>query len=294
MKLRRTKLYLPGNNPNMLLRGHLFGPDGVILDLEDAVAPAQKDAARVLIREVLKRGRFGDCEVTIRINGMDTPEWKEDLQWTVPYGIHGIRIPKVEDPQAIRDIDEELSAIEEKAGIPQGKTLIFCLLETALGIHRAYDIAGASPRVAGICPGGEDLCADLHTSRSNEGTELVGPRQLVVLAANAAGVDALDTVFPRVTDDEGLRQETMFVKQLGFQGKSVIHPNQIPIIHHCFTPTEKEVESARRIVAAAREAEAKGAGAVKVDGKMVDKPVVQRARFTLQRAGIDEEVVEHA
>jgi citrate lyase subunit beta/citryl-CoA lyase len=286
MRLRRTKLYLPGNNPNMLLRGHLFNPDGVILDLEDAVAMSEKDSARILVRDVLKRGDFGSCEVTVRINAMDTEFWRKDIETVVPCGIDGIRIPKVEDPKDIAIMDEALSHIESKAKIRVGKTLIFCLLETALGIWRAYDIAKASKRVAAICPGGEDLRADLKTTRSPNSEELIGPRRMVVLAAHAAGVDALDTVFTDIIDDAGLRRETEWVKQLGYQGKSVIHPNQIPIIHDVFTPTAKEIEQAKKIVEAAAEAAARGLGAVQVDGKMVDKPVVKRAEFTLQRAGL--------
>jgi citrate lyase subunit beta/citryl-CoA lyase len=290
MRLRRTMLYLPGNNPNMLLRGHLFKPDGLVLDLEDAVAMREKDAARILVRDVLRQGNFGTCEVTVRINGMDTSYWKEDLEAVVPAGIHGIRVPKVEDPKDMVLLDETLSEIETRAGVPLGKTLVFCLLETAKGIWRAYEIATASKRVTAIIPGGEDLTADLRTNRSAEGTELEGVRKMLVLAARAAGVDALDTVFPRITDDEGLRKEVGFIKQLGFDGKSVIHPNQIPIIHDVFTPTEKEIEKAKRIVAAAKEAAERGLGAVSVDGRMVDRPVVKRAEFTLIRAGLFEEV----
>ena len=284
--MRRTMLYLPGNNPNMLTRGHLFGSDGLILDLEDAVSATEKDTARVLVREVLKRGEFGDCEVTVRINGLDTEFWRDDLAAIVPAGIDGVRAPKVESAQTVKDLDEELSAVEQKAGVPLGRTKIFCLLETAFGVWNAYDIAKASPRVAAIIPGGEDLTADLRTSRSAEGTELEWTRRMMIVAARAAGVDALDTVFPRITDDEGLRREVEFVKQLGYDGKSVIHPNQISIIHKIYTPTEKELESARRIVAAARDAADRGLGAVAVDGRMVDAPVVRRAEYTLARAGL--------
>jgi citrate lyase subunit beta/citryl-CoA lyase len=286
VRLRRTKLYLPGNNPNMLLRGHLFEPDGVILDLEDAVAMSEKDSARILVRDVLKRGDFGNCEVTVRINGMDTDLWRTDIETVVPCGIDGIRIPKVENPKDMALMDEALSEIESKAGIPAGRTLVFCLLETALGIWKAFDIATASKRIAAICPGGEDLRADLKTTRSENSEELIGPRRMVVLAAHAAGVDALDTVYANITDDAGLRRETEWVKQLGFQGKSVIHPNQIQVIHDVFTPTAKEIEQAKKIVDAAADAASRGLGAVQVDGKMVDKPVVRRAEYTLHRAGL--------
>jgi citrate lyase subunit beta/citryl-CoA lyase len=290
MRLRRTMLYLPGNNPNMLLRGHLFDPDGLILDLEDAVAVREKDAARILIRDVLKRGEFGSCEVTVRINGLDTEYWRKDLEALVPLGrLDGVRAPKVDDAATVKLLDEALSEIESKAGLEVGRTKIFCLLETARGIFNTYDIASASPRVTAVIPGGEDLTADLRTNRSPEGTELEGIRRNVIVAARAAGVDALDTVFPRITDDEGLRRETSFIKQLGFDGKSVIHPNQVPIIHEIFTPTEKEIERAQKIVAAAKEAAERGLGAVQVDGRMVDAPVVKRALFTLTRAGLLEE-----
>jgi citrate lyase subunit beta/citryl-CoA lyase len=278
-------LYLPGNNPNMLLRGHLFEPDGLIIDLEDAVSANEKDSARILVRDVLRRGEFGRCEVTVRINGTDTEFWKTDLEAVVPYGV-GIRAPKVDNPQTVRDLDEEISAVESKSGRPVGSTKIFCLLETAFGVWNAYEIAKASPRVAAIIPGGEDLAADLRASRSKEGTELEWIRRMMIVAARAAGVDALDTVYPHVNDDEGLRREVSFVKQLGFDGKSVIHPNQIAIIHEVYTPTEREVERARRIVDAAAVAEARGLGAVSLDGRMIDAPVIRRARYTLQRAGV--------
>jgi citrate lyase subunit beta/citryl-CoA lyase len=284
--MRRTMLYLPGNNPNMLTRGCLFGADGLILDLEDAVSVSEKDSARVLVREILKRGEFGSCEVTVRINGLDTNLWRDDLAAVVPWGVHGVRVPKVEGPETVKSLDEELSALESRSSIPVGSTKIFCLLETALGVWRAYDIACASPRVTAISPGGEDLAADLRTSRSPESTELEWIRRMLIVAARAAGVDALDTVFPRVTDDEGLRREVEFIKQLGYDGKSVIHPNQIPIIHEIYTPTEAEIERARKIVAAAEDAERRGLGAISVDGRMVDLPVVRRAEFTLARAGV--------
>jgi citrate lyase subunit beta/citryl-CoA lyase len=279
-------LYLPGNNPNMLTRGHLFGADGLILDLEDSVPRSEKDAARILVREVLKYREFDGCETTVRINGLDTEFWRGDLAVVVPHGVHGIRVPKVETPQNVRDVDDELSAVESGSSVPVGATKIFCLLETALGVWNAYDIARSSPRVTAIIPGGEDLAADLRTSRSKEGTEMEWTRRMMIVAARAAGVDALDTVWPRVADEDGLRREVEFAKQLGFDGKSVIHPNQIPIIHAIYEPTEAEIESARKIVSAARDAAARGLGAVSVDGRMVDLPVVRRAEFTLERAGV--------
>ena len=285
--MRRTMLYLPGNNPNMLTRGYLFGSDGVVLDLEDAVAMVEKDTARILVSKYLKQGEFGSCYVSVRINGVDTEYWKDDLAAIVPNKrLDGIRVPKVEDAGTVKIIDEELSRLEEKNGLPVGKLTLHCLLETAHGIWNAYEIANASPRIEAIIPGGEDLRADLKTNRSDDSTELEWARRMLVFAARAAGVEPLDTVFPRITDDEGLRKETEFIKQLGFSGKSIIHPNQIKIIHDIFTPTEAEIAKAQKIIAAAKEAAERGQGAVTVDGKMVDIPVVKRAEYTLVRAGL--------
>ena len=285
--MRRTMLYLPGNNPNMLTRGYLFGSDGVVLDLEDAVAMVEKDTARILVSKYLKQGEFGSCYVSVRINGVDTEYWKDDLAAIVPNKrLDGIRVPKVEDAGTVKIIDEELSRLEEKNGLPVGKLTLHCLLETAHGIWNAYEIAKASPRIEAIIPGGEDLRADLKTTRSDDSTELEWARRMLVFAARAAGVEPLDTVFPRITDDEGLRKETEFIKQLGFSGKSIIHPNQIKIIHDIFTPTEAEIAKAQKIIAAAKEAAERGQGAVTVDGKMVDIPVVKRAEYTLVRAGL--------
>ena len=285
--MRRTMLYLPGNNPNMLTRGYLFGSDGVVLDLEEAVAMVEKDTARILVSKYLKQGEFGSCYVSVRINGVDTEYWKDDLAAIVPNKrLDGIRVPKVEDAGTVKIIDEELSRLEEKNGLPVGKLTLHCLLETAHGIWNAYEIAKASPRIEAIIPGGEDLRADLKTNRSDDSTELEWARRMLVFAARAAGVEPLDTVFPRITDDEGLRKETEFIKQLGFSGKSIIHPNQIKIIHDIFTPTEAEIAKAQKIIAAAKEAAERGQGAVTVDGKMVDIPVVKRAEYTLVRAGL--------
>ncbi|OON88697.1 aldolase/citrate lyase family protein [Pyramidobacter sp. YE332] len=288
--MRRTMLYLPGNNPNMLVRGHLFGSDGIVMDMEDAVALSEKDAARVMISKFLRRGDFGSVEVTVRINGADTEFWKKDLEAVVPCKrLDGIRLPKADSPQVIKDVDEELSRLEDKYGIAQGHIKLFCILETAYGIWHAYDVAMASRRVTAILPGGEDLVADLKTSRTPEGTELEWSRRMIVIAARAAGVDAIDLMFPRVTDDEGLRRDAQFSKDLGFDGKSIIHPNQIPVIHEIFTPSEKEIEKAQRIIAAAEDARARGLGTVSVDGRMVDVPVVKRARYILVKAGLEKE-----
>ncbi len=287
---RRTMLYLPGNNPGMLVRGHLFGADGIVMDLEDAVPVSEKDAARIMVSKFLRRGDFGGVEVTVRVNGADTEYWKKDLAAIVPHRrLDGIRLPKADSPRIVRDVDEELSRLEDMYGIEQGHIKLFCILETAYGVWHAYDVAAASKRVTAILPGGEDLAADLGAARTPEGAELDWSRRMIVIAARAAGVDAIDLMFPRVADDEGLKRDARFSRDLGYDGKSVIHPNQIPVIHRIFTPGEEEIEKARRVIAAAEDAEARGLGAVSVDGRMVDIPVVRRARRVLLKAGLGKE-----
>lgn len=288
--MRRTMMYLPGNNPNMLLRGHLFRPDGLIFDLEDSVPANEKLAARILVGKILSFLDFGGCELTIRINGTDSDYWRDDITAIFDAAaansqITGIRVPKVESPQEVILLDEMLSELEDKSNIPPGHIRIFCLLESASAIWRAFDIATASSRVTALIPGGEDLAADLKTSRSKDEIELDWIRRMLVVAARAAGVDALDAAYPHIHDLEGLKTQTAFVRQLGFDGKSVLHPNQIPIIHEAYTPTDQEVRKALRIVQAAEEAERRGQGAVSVDGRLVDRPVIKRAQYLLQLAG---------
>lgn len=287
--MRRTMLYIPGNNPNMLVRGHLFGSDGLVLDLEDAVTISEKENARILVSRFLEQGEFGGSEVTVRINATDTEYWRDDLAAITRFPIlSGVRVPKVEDALTVKMVDEELCALEAKYGIETGHVKIFCILESARGVWKAYDVATASSRVVAITPGGEDLVADLRSDRSPEGTELKWARQMMIFAARAAGVDALDTVYPITTDNEGLRRETEFIKQLGYDGKSVIHPNQISIVHEVFEPTEKEIERAMKITSAAKEAMKRGLGTVSVDGRMVDTPVVKRSEYILRKAGLAE------
>jgi citrate lyase subunit beta/citryl-CoA lyase len=284
-------MYLPGNNPNMLLRGHLFRPDGLILDLEDSVPQKEKDAARILVQKILSWQDFGSCEVSVRVNGMDTEFWREDLEAVASAAavnpqVDGIRLPKAESAAMASLLDEALSELEEKHGLKAGHFTIFCLLESAKAVWKAFDIATASSRITGITPGGEDLAADLRTSRSAGESELDWIRRMTLVAGRAAGVDVLDTAYPRIHDLEGLREQTAFVRQLGFDGKNVLHPGQIPIIHEVYTPTRQETENSLRILRAAEEAARKGQGAVAVDGKLVDVPVIKRARYLLSLAGM--------
>ncbi|GHS95799.1 citrate lyase [Synergistales bacterium] len=287
-------MYLPGNNPNMLLKGYLFRPDGLIFDLEDAVSANQKDAARILVRNVLSSQSFGDCEVSVRINALDTEFWRDDLcavgaAAAINRRVNGIRMPKAESKESVIALDDTLSELEDKNSLPQGHFKIFCLLESANAVWKAYDIATASRRVTGLTPGGEDLAADLRTTRSREESELDWIRKMILVAGRAAGVDVLDAAYPLIHDLEGLKKQTEGIRQLGFDGKSVLHPSQIQVIHDVFTPSATDIEKSLRIVRAAAEATKNGQGAVAVDGRLVDVPVIKRAMYLLTLAGLDAE-----
>ena len=280
-------MYIPGNSPAMIQRSFIYGADGLILDLEDSVPIEEKDSARILVRNMLQEIDFGDCEVTVRINHLSTGYGEKDLRYIIPQKPDGIRYPKCETPEDIAQIDRIITEIEKENGIPTGNTKIFAILETAKGVFNAYEIASSSPRVTALVFGAEDFTASMHTNRSKSGEELLFARHRIVLAARVAGVDALDTVFGDINDMEGLRKETEFIKQLGFDGKSVIHPRQIEVIHDVFTPSQSEVERALRIVEAIKKAKERGTGVVAVDGRMVDAPVLVRAKRTLLLAGVN-------
>ncbi len=281
----RTLLYVPGNKASMIQKAPRYGADVLVLDLEDSVPPSEKAAARSTVAGILTAGELNGTGVMVRINGLHTPECAEDLRAVVVKGVIGLRIPKVESPEEIRELAETVTALERTAGLEEGRVRFVPILESPLGVLRAYEIAMASPRVVALTLGAEDLTAALGTERSRDGAELEYARGRVVLSAAAAKVAAIDTVFPDVQDEEGLVAETRHIKQLGFSGKSAIHPKQIAPIHRIFAPTEQELERARRIVEAFLRAETEGSGAVAVDGRMVDLPVVARARRVLALAG---------
>jgi citrate lyase subunit beta/citryl-CoA lyase len=220
----------------------------------------------------------------VRINDPHTPAGREDLEAVVRTGKAVIRLPKTETPQDVVDCERIVESIEKKARIPLGSTRMMAAVESASGVLNAREIALASRRLIGIAIGAEDYVTDLKTSRSPDGIELLFGRNMVLLAARNAGIDALDTVFSDVNNEEGLRKETMLIRQLGFDGKSIINPRQIKIVHEVFTPTEKEIRSALAVLEAIREAERKGSGVISLNGKMVDKPVVTRAERVLDLA----------
>lgn len=283
-RLRRTMMFLPGNNPGMMRDAHIYGSDSLMFDLEDSVSMAEKDAARILVYNAIKTIDYGETEIVVRINPLSTPYGRDDIEAMVVAGAQVLRMPKTETPEDIVECEAVIAEMEEKHGVPIGKTLMMAAIEGALGVVNAYKIATASDRLIGIALGAEDYCANLKANRTLSGIELQLARESIVVAARAAGIDALDTVYSDVNNEEQLVYEATLVKEMGFDGKSVINPRQIAPVHRVFAPKPKEIEKAKRIIAAIKEAEAKGSGVISLNGKMVDKPVVLRAQRTIELA----------
>lgn len=279
----RSMLFLPGNTPNMLINGDVLGADAVILDLEDAVSPDEKDAARILVRNALSRMGFG-CQTVVRVNSPDSGLLDEDLEEIVPQSPTALMLPKTSSREDILETDRRLTALEVRLGLPTGSARLIPLLETAAGIENAYTIALASPRILGLFLGAEDLSADLRCKRTKEGREIDYARHRIVMAARAAGVEAFDTPFTDVNDDEGLLADARYAKSLGFTGKASISPRHVEAINRVFSPTPAEIAYAREVLAVIEEAKRQGKGAISLHGKMVDAPIVNRARQTLEAA----------
>lgn len=277
-RLRRTMMFVPGNNPSMMQDAYIYGADSLMLDLEDSVTLAEKDAARRLVYHALKEVNYGTTEMVVRINPLNTPYGVKDIEAVVKAGVDVIRMPKTETAEEVKEVEAEIERVEREIGVPVGKTQIMAAIESALGVINAYSIATSSKRMMGIALGAEDYCANLKTNRSKDGTELLLARETIVVAARAAGIDALDTVFSDMNDMETFKNEVAFIKKLGFDGKSIINPRQIDIVHEIFAPSQKEIDKARLILNAIKEAERKGSGVISLNGKMVDKPVVIRAQ----------------
>ena len=282
--MRRSLLFLPGNTPNMLINGSCLGADAVIFDLEDAVSPAEKDAARVLVRNTMTYMDFRGCEKVVRINGIDTPYWREDLDEVLPCRPDLILLPKTGSAADIREADAYISETEERLGLVPGSVGLVALIETALGVENAFAIASASPRVAALFLGAEDLTADLRCRRTKEGREIEYARTRLVTAARAAGVDVYDTPFTDVNDDEGIETDAALAKALGFTGKASISPRHVETINRVFSPSQAEIDYAYEVMEAIRLAKEQGKGAVALRGKMIDAPIVERARQTIAMA----------
>ena len=280
----RSMLFLPGNTPNIIINGEILGADAVILDLEDAVAPAEKDSARILVRNTLRYMGFGACSVIVLINAIDTPYWQKDLAAIMPQKPTMIMPPKVSCAQDVQQIDAYMTELEEKLGLEKYSVALIPLIETALGIENAFLIASATPRVKAIFLGGEDLTADLHCKRTKEGNEINYARCRMVCAARAAGIEVYDTPFTDVNDDEGIYTDAQYAKSLGFTGKSAISPRHVKAINEVFSPSQKDIDYAYEVMEAIRAAKAQGKGAVALRGKMIDAPIVARAQQTIEMA----------
>ena len=283
-RLRRTMIFLSAQKPGLIKDPLIYGADSLMLDLEDAVAENQKDAARFSLYHALKTVDYGDTEVIVRINGLDTPHWREDVRVCVAAGADGVRIAKCESAGDVIAVEKAVEAAEEEFRKEKGRTLLMAALESPKGILNAQEIAAASGRMFGIAISGGDLRRTMQVSPVRGGIELNTARGLVVLAARAAGVQCFDTVFTDLNDEEGFREEVLLDKQMGFDGKSLVNPRQIAAVHEIYAPSEKEITAAEKIVRAVRENAAKGVGVFTVDGKMIDIAFLPGAERTIALA----------
>ena len=280
-RFRFSRLYLPGNNPKMMINAGVHNPDGIILDLEDSVAPAKKMEARLLVRNALRQVNFYGSERMVRINQL--PAGLEDLKYIIPHNVQVVLIPKCENALHIKQVEKEISNLINKHEIRQ-EVFLMPIIETALGVEKAFEIASASENIVALAIGLEDLTTDLGVIRTNEATETLYARTRLVNACKAAGIQAIDSVFSDVGDMEGLRQNVKISRSLGFEGMGCIHPRQIKIIHECFAPTMEEIKLAPKIMDTFFSAREKGLGVVALESKMIDLPIVKRAEKTVKLA----------
>ena len=291
IKLRRSMLFVPGSNAAMISNTFIYKPDSIMFDLEDAVALKEKDSARILVAHALQHPLYQEIETVVRVNPLDSEFGLNDLNAVVRAGVDVVRMPKTETAQDVVDMDLAITEIEKACGREVGSTKMLAAIESPLGITQANQIATASKRLIGIALGAEDYVRHLNTERSPEGIELLFARCSILQAARAAGIQAFDTVYSNANNEEGFLKEAALIKQLGFDGKSLVNPRQIELLHNLFAPTQKDVDQAEKIIAAAEEAERNGLGVVSLNGKMIDAPIIDRARLVLERAksGIREE-----
>ncbi len=278
---RFSRLYLPGNSPSLMINAFLHKPDGLILDLEDSVAPDKKHEARVLVRNAIRALDFGTSERMVRINQL--PAGLEDLEWLIPHGVNLILLPKCESADQVHSLKRRIDEIKKSCSIPY-EIWIMPIIESAKGVVKAYEIASASLSVAALAIGLEDYTADLGVRRTPEGSESLYARSALVNAAKAAGIQAIDSVFSDVDDMEGLKSTVIRSRAMGFDGMGCIHPRQIPVIHENYTPDNDEIDKAKKIFIAFMDAQRKGLGVVALGSKMIDAPVVKRARKTIAQA----------
>lgn len=282
---RRSMMFLNAQRPGLLKDAYVYGPDTLLIDLEDAVAENQKDAARFSLYHALTTIDYRGVERIVRINGLDTPHWQEDIRVSVAAGADGIRIAKCETAEDVETVVAHIEKAEKEFNREPGSTLVMAALESPKGILNAYAICQTCPeRMIGVAISGGDYRKSMQTRYYPDGLEMLGGRSNMLIAARAAGVQCFDTVFTNVDDMEGFRRETQMVKQMGFDGKSLISPRQIAITHEIFSPTQKEIREAEDILLAWRENEAKGIGVFTVSGKMIDIAFIPDAERTIELA----------
>ncbi|HER6139902.1 TPA: citrate (pro-3S)-lyase subunit beta [Streptococcus pyogenes] len=282
-RLRRTMMFVPGANAAMLRDAPLFGADSIMFDLEDSVSLKEKDTSRALVHFALKTFDYSSVETVVRVNGLDSCG-ALDIEAVVLAGVNVIRLPKTETAQDIVDVEAVIERVERENSIEVGRTRMIAAIESAEGVLNAREIAKASKRLIGIALGAEDYVTNMKTRRYPDGQELFFARSMILHAARAAGIAAIDTVYSDVNNTEGFQNEVRMIKQLGFDGKSVINPRQIPLVNEIYTPTEKEIDHSKQVIWAIREAESKGSGVISLNGKMVDKPIVERAERVIALA----------
>ena len=283
-RLRRSMMFLNCQKPSLIKDPYVYAPDSIMLDLEDAVAEREKDAARYSLFHALREIDYRNVERVVRINGLDTDLWIEDIRCSVAGGCDAIRIPKTETAEDVKKVEAAVVAAEEEFQVESGRTLIMAALESARGVMNAFEICQASPRLFGIALSGGDYTKDLQTTISGTGVELMGARQHMIIAARAAKVQCFDTVYTNLNDMEGFRRDVETIHAMGFDGKSIINPRQIPIVHEIFTPKEKEIIFAEKVVREIDSKKAQGIGVFTVDGKMIDIAFYDGAKRTLALA----------
>ena len=283
-RLRRTMMFLNAQKPGLIKDPYIYRPDSIMLDLEDAVAENQKDAARFSLYHALKEINYRGCERVVRINGLDTPYWEEDIHCAVAGGCDAIRIPKTESALDVQRVETVVEECEKQYGIQEGHTLIMAAIESARGVMKALDICEASERMFGIALSGGDYTKDLQTHITGTGLELMGARQNMIIAARAAGVQCFDTVYTNLDDMDGFRRDVETIHLMGFDGKSIINPRQINIVHEIFTPTQKDIIFAEKVVKEIDEKKKLGIGVFTVDGKMIDIAFYDGAKSTIELA----------
>lgn len=283
-RLRRTMMFVPGNNPAMVKDAGIYGADSIMFDLEDSVSLAEKDAARVLVYESLQTQDYEGAELVVRVNGIDTPYYHNDVRAMVKAGIEVVRLPKVESAKMIQDLVKDVEAAEKEFGREVGSTHVMAAIESAKGVLNAPAIAASSDRMIGLALSAEDYTTDMKTHRYPDGAELEFARNMVLHSARAAGIAAFDTVFTNMDDTDGFYRETRYIHQLGFDGKSLVNPRQIPMVNEVYEPTEKEILNAKNVINAIEEARIKGSGVISMNGQMVDRPVVLRAQRVMRLA----------